>query len=59
MKDEPTLIEPSMFPRLVVTFRGRVIEDISLKDIFVAVAWFMPIAILAGILLIFFPELAT
>lgn len=34
-------------------------QNISLKDIFVAVAIFMPIAILAGILLIFFPEMAT
>lgn len=34
-------------------------REISLKDIFAAVACFMPIAILAGILLIAFPWMAT
>lgn len=34
-------------------------QDITLRDVFVAVGWFTPIAIVAGILLILFPEMAT
>jgi tripartite ATP-independent transporter DctM subunit len=34
-------------------------QDISLRDIFTAVAWFMPIAALGGLILILVPELAT
>lgn len=34
-------------------------QDITLRDVFVAVGWFTPIAIMAGILLILFPEMAT
>lgn len=34
-------------------------QQISMRDIFTAVAWFMPIAILAGLILIWVPELAT
>lgn len=34
-------------------------QQVSLGDVFTAVAGFMPIAILAAILLIMFPEVAT
>lgn len=34
-------------------------HSISLKDVFVSVAWFMPIVVSFVVLLIFFPEIAT
>ena len=34
-------------------------EPISLKDVFVAAAWFLPMAIVVVLVLIFFPEIAT
>lgn len=34
-------------------------QHISMRDIFSAVGWFMPVAILAGLILIWVPELAT
>jgi tripartite ATP-independent transporter DctM subunit len=34
-------------------------QEISLGDVFVAVAWFMPVTLVVCLLLIFFPEVAT
>lgn len=34
-------------------------QQISMRDVFVAVAWFMPMAILVTIILILFPQIAT
>jgi len=34
-------------------------QDVSLRDVFVAVGWMMPVAILIILLLIFFPAIAT
>jgi tetratricopeptide (TPR) repeat protein len=32
MADEPTLINASLYPRLVVTFGGRILQEISLRE---------------------------
>ncbi len=34
-------------------------KDIPLKDVFVAAAWFLPMAIVVVLILIFFPEIST
>lgn len=34
-------------------------QDISLKDVFVALSWFLPMTIVVTLILIYFPEIAT
>ncbi|GAA3742248.1 tripartite ATP-independent transporter DctM subunit [Spinactinospora alkalitolerans] len=34
-------------------------QEISLRDVFVAVGWFLPMAVLVAVVLILFPEIAT
>lgn len=34
-------------------------QEITLKDVFIAVAWFLPMAVLVAVVLIFFPQIAT